>query len=406
MDVVEVEELEEDEDFLQSSVTPGTTSQDLLEFYEGAMEGGGGIGREQSGTSGDMEGKGRKEGGGDRKDAGEAEGERKGDINAPEIQGGKIVEEVEEGKEFEGSEPEVKAEKAPVEVGDRKGDGKSEGDEAKKKGVGGVEKDAVKDKDKVAVEVKREGDIEVEGEKEDESGEDESVESMEVPQPNDTGASETKPAISERKNSSLEVGSAALPQSSEMKKEIADSSKGPSSAKAGSLLERRLTPGKNREESLLRMREVCGMSSRPLVPSGPGAIWDHEKLNKAQFVQLMELFVGREPDQSLMNSISHYIQDNYTEAEEVRMITMYSLCFQLMFMQHFQERIDQAQHQALQLAKRRRVNLLFDTWDKDGSGFLELEELQLVLCKWKDFSDEKAKEQGYRRLVYTSIITI
>lgn len=53
-----------------------------------------------------------------------------------------------------------------------------------------------------------------------------------------------------------------------------------------------------------------------------------------------------------------------------------------------------ADHSQQQAAKWRKVYGLFDTWDNDSSGFLELEELQLVLCKWKDFSAEKAAEQG------------
>ena len=56
--------------------------------------------------------------------------------------------------------------------------------------------------------------------------------------------------------------------------------------------------------------------------------------------------------------------------------------------------LEQTQKQAARLAKRRKVNALFDTWDNDSSGFLELEEIQLVLCKWKDFSSEKAAEHG------------
>jgi len=83
------------------------------------------------------------------------------------------------------------------------------------------------------------------------------------------------------------------------------------------LLKRRLTPGKSREMSLSRMRELSGMSKRPLSPSGPGATWDHEMLNKSQFVQLVELFVGRDPDDDLVDSITNYIKGNYTEAEIV-----------------------------------------------------------------------------------------
>ena len=37
------------------------------------------------------------------------------------------------------------------------------------------------------------------------------------------------------------------------------------------------------------------MSSRPVTPSGPGSVWDHRLLREAQFVQLVELFLGEEP---------------------------------------------------------------------------------------------------------------
>lgn len=91
----------------------------------------------------------------------------------------------------------------------------------------------------------------------------------------------------------------------------------PSSSHGTSLLERRLVTGKSRDESLQRMREVCGMREHPVLPSGPGAIWDHEKLNKAQFVQLVELFIGRDPPQELVESIADYIKSNYTEYDKV-----------------------------------------------------------------------------------------
>ena len=43
------------------------------------------------------------------------------------------------------------------------------------------------------------------------------------------------------------------------------------------------------------------------------------------------------------------------------------------------------------------LNSLFDVWDSDHSGYVELEELQPVLAKWKGFGDKKdkkAQEQG------------
>jgi hypothetical protein len=92
----------------------------------------------------------------------------------------------------------------------------------------------------------------------------------------------------------------------------------PPPSKPTSLLERRLTPGNSRMVSLQRMREVCGMSTRPTSPSGPGGVWDHEQLDKAQFVQLVELFLGREPRLDTVDAVAEYIKTNYIQAEKVR----------------------------------------------------------------------------------------
>ena len=62
-----------------------------------------------------------------------------------------------------------------------------------------------------------------------------------------------------------------------------------------------------------------------------------------------------------------------------------------------QERLTQvtkAQQQAVYVTKRRKVKSLFETWDNNSSGFLDLEELQDLICKWRAFSDEKGREQG------------
>ena len=53
-----------------------------------------------------------------------------------------------------------------------------------------------------------------------------------------------------------------------------------------------------------------------------------------------------------------------------------------------------AQQQKLILTKRYQINALFEVWDNDRSGYLELDELQLVLGHWKDFSSEQAQEHG------------
>ena len=53
-----------------------------------------------------------------------------------------------------------------------------------------------------------------------------------------------------------------------------------------------------------------------------------------------------------------------------------------------------AQQQALVMSRRQHVVTLFELWDNDRSGYLELEELQLVLSRWKGFSSEQARDYG------------
>ena len=53
-----------------------------------------------------------------------------------------------------------------------------------------------------------------------------------------------------------------------------------------------------------------------------------------------------------------------------------------------------ARQQALQQSRRSRVGQLFEVWDNDRSGYLELEELQLVLSKWRGFNTQQAIEHG------------
>ena len=54
----------------------------------------------------------------------------------------------------------------------------------------------------------------------------------------------------------------------------------------------------------------------------------------------------------------------------------------------------QAELAATVAMRRRRVNSLFELWDNDRSGYLEVDELSLVIPKWKGFSSQHAEEQG------------
>lgn len=97
----------------------------------------------------------------------------------------------------------------------------------------------------------------------------------------------------------------------------------------GSALERRLTAyGRSRAASVSLQRRLSGMSSaHPSEPTGPGHVWDHVMLNCPQFVQLIELFLGPDPEDTMVNALSSFIRNNYTETAQV--CEMHSLSISL-----------------------------------------------------------------------------
>ena len=103
---------------------------------------------------------------------------------------------------------------------------------------------------------------------------------------------------------------------------------------ASSALVRRLTSyGSNRAMSVSKQRRLSGMSStHPTGPTGPGHMWDHVMLNCPQFVQLVELFLGVDPEDAIVDVVSSFIRINYTETAQVRVCvsavsTLYACTF-------------------------------------------------------------------------------
>ncbi len=88
---------------------------------------------------------------------------------------------------------------------------------------------------------------------------------------------------------------------------------------AGSALERRMTAyGRSRAASVSLQRKLSGMSSaHPSEPTGPGHMWDHVMLNCPQFVQLIELYLGPDPEDATVDTLSSFIRNNYTETIQV-----------------------------------------------------------------------------------------
>ena len=98
---------------------------------------------------------------------------------------------------------------------------------------------------------------------------------------------------------------------------------------------------------------------------------------------------------SLYHRLSAFFEDNYKETAK--------------------ERAERLKHLREQAEAQRRyscINHLFESWDNDSSGYLELEELQMVIKTWKNFTDEQALLHGtmgtvlWSRLLYVPMYII
>ncbi|XP_053941192.1 EF-hand calcium-binding domain-containing protein 5 [Cuculus canorus] len=108
--------------------------------------------------------------------------------------------------------------------------------------------------------------------------------------------------------------------------------------------------------------------------------FDERCLNLPQFVQLMETFVGEDISLPTVKKLIAFIKEGYKQTEEGKMEQL--------------ERVQRISH----LAQRELLlEALFEKWDSNASGFLDLEEVDAVLSTFKEGMEKeavrKAKEQ-------------
>ncbi|PIO27416.1 hypothetical protein AB205_0065730, partial [Aquarana catesbeiana] len=116
------------------------------------------------------------------------------------------------------------------------------------------------------------------------------------------------------------------------------------------------------------------------APSRIPSAFNGKALNLPQFVQLMETFVGDAP-LAAVEKVTSFMQKEYVETEEERIALLAKV------------------HQDALLARQKLVlQALFEKWDNDGSGFLELEEVDGVLTKYKEGMESEAMAKGRENL--------
>ncbi|XP_071945238.1 EF-hand calcium-binding domain-containing protein 5-like isoform X2 [Antedon mediterranea] len=109
--------------------------------------------------------------------------------------------------------------------------------------------------------------------------------------------------------------------------------------------------------------------------------FDESTLNPSQFAQLILVFLGDDLPDGTIKELITYIREGYIETEEEKF-----------------KRMQQARKQVQTAKRRQMMNQLFDRWDNDGSGYLDLEELLIVLAKFKENMESKVVKKALKTL--------
>ncbi|XP_052072459.1 EF-hand calcium-binding domain-containing protein 5-like isoform X3 [Mytilus californianus] len=132
-------------------------------------------------------------------------------------------------------------------------------------------------------------------------------------------------------------------------------------------------------------RERTVMTARS-QQSGTSA-FDENVLNVSQFVQLTETFLCKDekPKQEAFVMLAKFIKEGYEETEEEKM-----------------DRLIKARKEALSSQRKHMMDQLFEKWDNDGSGFLDLEDVEGIMVRYKDGQENEAINKAKTRLKKTT----
>ncbi|NWW80321.1 EFCB5 protein, partial [Climacteris rufus] len=103
-------------------------------------------------------------------------------------------------------------------------------------------------------------------------------------------------------------------------------------------------------------------------------------LTLPQFVQLMDNFVGEDISLPTVKSLTEFIKEEYKQTEEEKM-----------------KQLEKAHHMSHVAQRKLLLESLFEKWDSNACGFLDLEEVVAVLSRFKEGLEKeallKAREQ-------------
>ncbi|XP_078230026.1 EF-hand calcium-binding domain-containing protein 5 isoform X2 [Callithrix jacchus] len=99
--------------------------------------------------------------------------------------------------------------------------------------------------------------------------------------------------------------------------------------------------------------------------------------NLLQFVQLLETFVGEDAPLSISETLTSFFKAGYVETEQEKM-----------------NALEKFRQNALQVRRRLLLDAIFQKWDSDASGFLDLKEVDELLYTYKEGMEKESMKKA------------
>nr|XP_009930358.1 PREDICTED: EF-hand calcium-binding domain-containing protein 5 [Opisthocomus hoazin] len=109
--------------------------------------------------------------------------------------------------------------------------------------------------------------------------------------------------------------------------------------------------------------------------------FDESCLNLPQFVQLMETFVGEDISLPTVKRLIAFIKEEYKQTEEEKM-----------------EQVKKVHRNSYLAQRKLLLEALFEKWDNNACGFLDLEEVDAVLSTFKEGMEKEALRTAKKHL--------
>ncbi|MBN3304632.1 EFCB5 protein, partial [Amia calva] len=135
-------------------------------------------------------------------------------------------------------------------------------------------------------------------------------------------------------------------------------------------------------EELILVMET-GPAVEELDNWGPArgvSAFDRSTLDRAQFIQQLETFLGEGACDSTVHSLAGYLRGGYRETEQERLA-----------------RLQQARREVVQARRGQAIDELFEKWDNEGRGFLDKGEVEGLLDRYKEGTERAALQRAWQQ---------